>query len=196
MYSLQLRDLHSRCLNNNSFGKDLLGYSEFIPGTSIGGLLPPLSLPAHRISSMSKSVLRNEGNLSKNNQPNHPSNKSKHSSRATDSSITKTIHSHHNLSAPIAATASSGLNNVYVSPRGNTHPTAAISGNVASDQFSGFYADNIGNARVISTNSAAEPVEDELITMSNILLGQQFLEMDRVISFHGTDFDYRESSGW
>jgi hypothetical protein len=33
-------------------------------------------------------------------------------------------------------------------------------------------------------------VEDELTAMSNILLGQQFLEMDRVITFDGTNFNY------
>jgi hypothetical protein len=40
------------------------------------------------------------------------------------------------------------------------------------------------------TNGAydAESVEDELTVMSNVLLGQQFLEMDRVITFDGTNF--------
>jgi hypothetical protein len=40
------------------------------------------------------------------------------------------------------------------------------------------------------TNGAydAESVEDELTVMSNMLLGQQFLEMDRVITFDGTNF--------
>lgn len=30
--------------------------------------------------------------------------------------------------------------------------------------------------------------EDELTAMSHMLLGQQFLEMDRVITLNGTDF--------
>lgn len=39
--------------------------------------------------------------------------------------------------------------------------------------------------------------EDELTAMSHILLGQQFLEMDRVITFDGTDFfgSYRHGDG-
>lgn len=32
-------------------------------------------------------------------------------------------------------------------------------------------------------------MDDELTAMSHILLGQQFLEMDRVITLDGTDFD-------
>lgn len=33
-----------------------------------------------------------------------------------------------------------------------------------------------------------DSVDDELTAMSNTLLGQQFLEMDRVITFDGTNF--------
>jgi hypothetical protein len=37
--------------------------------------------------------------------------------------------------------------------------------------------------------------EDELTTMSNMLLGNQFLEMDRVISLQSTDFFHFDSTG-
>jgi hypothetical protein len=37
--------------------------------------------------------------------------------------------------------------------------------------------------------------EDELTTMSNMLLGNQFLEMDRVISLQSTDFFNFDSAG-
>jgi hypothetical protein len=37
--------------------------------------------------------------------------------------------------------------------------------------------------------------EDELTTMSNMLLGNQFLEMDRVITLQSTDFFTFDSTG-
>jgi hypothetical protein len=42
----------------------------------------------------------------------------------------------------------------------------------------------------------AESVEDELTVMSNVLLGQQFLEMDRVITFDGTNFAPMNMNNW
>ncbi|KAL9476126.1 hypothetical protein ACSS6W_005967 [Trichoderma asperelloides] len=49
-----------------------------------------------------------------------------------------------------------------------------------------------------SRSEAAQPIiteEDELTTMSNMLLGNQFLEMDRVITLHSTDFFNFDSTG-
>ncbi|KAK6444919.1 hypothetical protein FP744_10001167 [Trichoderma asperellum] len=46
--------------------------------------------------------------------------------------------------------------------------------------------------------SHSQPIiteEDELTTMSNMLLGNQFLEMDRVITLHSTDFFNFDSTG-
>lgn len=50
-------------------------------------------------------------------------------------------------------------------------------------------ADNYSHSQPIMTE------EDELTTMSNMLLGNQFLEMDRVISLQSTDFFNFDSTG-
>lgn len=50
-------------------------------------------------------------------------------------------------------------------------------------------ADNYSHSQPLMTE------EDELTTMSNMLLGNQFLEMDRVISLQSTDFFNFDSTG-
>lgn len=47
----------------------------------------------------------------------------------------------------------------------------------------------IPNPALMNMNYPGEIMDDELTAMSHILLGQQFLEMDRVITLDGTDFD-------
>lgn len=47
----------------------------------------------------------------------------------------------------------------------------------------------------LNTDFDTNSVEDELTAMSNVLLGQQFLEMDRVITYDGTNFAI-DLDGW
>jgi hypothetical protein len=194
-YSLMLKELHARCLNDESFGKDLLGYSEFVPNTNIGGLLPPLSLPNDRISSSPKSASRHIVQSPRDNSQILRPSLSQYASRAVrSSSIIPNNYAHHDISAPITTAASSVIANNFVSPGGTTHPMAPSLALIAPDSFSGLPLNNHG--WVTGRNAAAEPVEDELSAMSNVLLGQQFMEMDRVIPFNGTDFNYQETHGW
>lgn len=51
------------------------------------------------------------------------------------------------------------------------------------------------NPAMMNMNFPGEIMDDELTAMSHILLGQQFLEMDRVITLDGADFDI-EMSAW
>jgi len=52
-----------------------------------------------------------------------------------------------------------------------------------------------GSARgPIERDSGDDVLQDELSVMSQLLLGQQFLEMDRVITLEGTDFDFNVNS--
>jgi len=62
----------------------------------------------------------------------------------------------------------------------------------------GYLAPNTGhaaNATRLSAGFDSNSVEDELTAMSNVLLGQQFLEMDRVITFNDTNFAI-DLDGW
>lgn len=52
----------------------------------------------------------------------------------------------------------------------------------------------MNNPGLMNMNYAGETMDDELTAMSHILLGQQFLEMDRVITLDGTDFEM--SGAW
>ena len=187
-----LKELHTRCLNGEKFGKDLLGYSEFIPNINVGGLLPPLSLPDDRISSSLQPPTGNTVQSPRDNsQILRPSLNQYASTAERSPSIIPNNYSHHGVSTPITTTSSSVLANNFVSPGGTTRPMAP---SFASGPFSGLPLNN--RNWVTGRNAATEPVEDELSAMSNILLGQQFMEMDRVIPFDGTDFDYQETHGW
>jgi hypothetical protein len=194
-YSLILKEVHTRCLNDENFGKDLLGYSEFIPSINLGGLLPPLSLPNYGISSPTQSPVGNAIQSPRNNSQVLRPNLSQYKSTAIRSpSAILDDYSHNDISVPMTTAASSVLANNYVSLRGATYPVVSSLGNIGPDPFSRLplNSSNWG----VGQNSAAEPVEDELSAMSNILLGQQFMEMDRVIPFDGTDFDYQETHNW
>lgn len=52
----------------------------------------------------------------------------------------------------------------------------------------------MSNPGLMNMNYPGEMMDDELTAMSHVLLGQQFLEMDRVITLDGTDFDIDMSS--
>jgi hypothetical protein len=54
---------------------------------------------------------------------------------------------------------------------------------------------DIDSTRSISVSSERNAVEDQLTAMSQILLGQQFLELDRVITLEGTDFNF-DMNNW
>ena len=197
-YSLMLKGLHSRCLIDETFGKDILGYSEFIPNTNRGGLLPPLSLPNCRLSSPSQSHLGDATQSPKNNSRMSRPSISHNISRGVRSPTTILNNSFHdNIASPMTTAASSVVANNYVSSGATTHPVTSSLRDNGPGPFSGLALNNSnwGPGRP-GRIAAAEPIEDELSAMSDILLGQQFMEMDRVIPFDGTDFDYQETYSW
>ena len=190
-YSFHLKELHAKCVNEENVGSDLLGYPD------VGGLLPPLSIPNIHISSLGQTFQGNITGTPKDiNHSNRPSLSHHPSANTRSPSMTSHRLPQQNVSTPTTAALSSEFANTYVSPGGTIHPMTSSSKNLESDHFSGLLPINISNPSFMGQNSAVETVEDELTAMSNLLLGQQFLEMDRVIPFDGTNFNYQEMCNW
>lgn len=175
MYALHLRSLHQKCSGSPHFRMD----------PSYGVLLPPLAVPTwsttwHFVSSPfqhNNLDYKSPGNMSiQRNGEHSPDPRFSHSMQGSDQG--------HLLQYEASAEG----NNEAVHP--STHAR-----NLSTD-ISGFFtkspslvakyngAINGNQGGVIQSNNAV----DELTEMSNTLLGQQFLGMDRVISLDDTDF--------
>jgi hypothetical protein len=55
-------------------------------------------------------------------------------------------------------------------------------------------SDNGSASGLTERTNSDDVLQDELSVMSQLLLGQQFIEMDRVITLEGTDFDFNVNS--
>lgn len=75
------------------------------------------------------------------------------------------------------------------------HSVASPSNGMRMEPLDGGNPVGMNNAGALNMNYPGEIMDDELTAMSHILLGQQFLEMDRVITLDGTDFDI-EMGNW
>jgi hypothetical protein len=51
-------------------------------------------------------------------------------------------------------------------------------------------SDSGSTSGLVERSNGDDVLQDELSVMSQLLLGQQFLELDRVITLEGTDFDF------
>jgi hypothetical protein len=188
-YSLQLQGLHAKCMSDESFGRDMLGYSESIPNTNFGGLLPPLGIPTSRNESQARQNQWNIRESPPNGSPKHKRNLSQYpSERQTPTNINLNRllgYPQENIPAPVSGAASSDPEFSYGSLHSGMACMPSSSQNTATNTLPGMPSDDVWNSSLIVENA-----EDGLTAMSNMLLSQQFLEMDRVITFDGTDFNY------
>jgi hypothetical protein len=188
-YSLQLQELHAKCMSDESFGRDMLGYSESIPNTNVGGLLPPLRIPTSRNGSQARQSQRNIRESPPNGNPRHETDLSQYPSErdaSTNMNLNRFLgHPQENIPAPVSGTASSDPPFSYDSLDSGMARMPSPSRNMATNPFPGMPSNDMWNSSLIVENA-----EDGLTAMSNMLLSQQFLEMDRVITFDGTDFNY------
>jgi hypothetical protein len=90
-------------------------------------------------------------------------------------------------SSTSAATDGSRLHRSQLSP---PSPLTDISINPMGDNGD----ENEVTGSLLGMGGNGEIVQDELSVMSQALLGQQFLELDRVITLEGTDFDFNVSN--
>jgi hypothetical protein len=188
-YSLQLQELHAKCMGDESFGRDMLGYSESIPNANFGGLLPPLGIPTSQSGSQARQNQRNIRESPPNGNPKHKTSLSQYPlerQTSTNMNLNRLLgHPQEDLPAPVSGTASSDPPYSYGSLHSGMARMPSPSRNMTTNAFPGMPSNDVWNGSLMVENA-----EDGLTAMSNILLSQQFLEMDRVITFDGTDFNY------
>ncbi|KAG0645331.1 putative transcriptional regulatory [Hyphodiscus hymeniophilus] len=190
-YASQLQELHAKCMSDGNFGRDMLGYSDSIPNSNFGGLLPPLGIPTSRNGSQAR---QDQRNLRESPLDESPRNHTNRSHYPTEERISTTSNLNTQLGypgpqksmpAPESGTSPSEPPFSYGSLHAGMTQMPSPSHNMANSSFQEMPSNNVWNGGLIVENA-----EDGLTAMSNILLSQQFLEMDRVITLDGTDFNY------
>jgi hypothetical protein len=180
-YALELEELHARCLSDANYRMDIFRYSDESSNSVTGSSVSPAAVPRHEgsASSQSSQVRRQSFNhrpAETTSPPNRPSNTNRRRSLYGQQSFSST-------SGPFNAPQNGRLQTLEV------HPMASPSSGMRIDPLEGGSTGGINNSGLINMNYPGEIMDDELTAMSHILLGQQFLEMDRVITLDGTDFD-------
>lgn len=199
-YASQLRELHGKCQDDPKFYMKILGYVE-MHERSIDPLcrLSPFSR-TDVVSSRPVPIATPE-----------PLRSSFMSSYATPTPQNSTFYQQRMMMNSNAASipnlspvASASI--IHLSP-----PTSALSGQPQyfaqqvpkiSPPIITLPANNMRDNRnsndsaggLMDMGSRDDGLQDELSVMSQLLLGQQFLEMDRVITLEGTDFDFNANT--
>ncbi|KAK2808450.1 hypothetical protein FQN50_004658 [Emmonsiellopsis sp. PD_5] len=188
-YCQQLRDLYKKCTDDPGFRLDVLGYSSEI------GLSDSSSTDTVKDDRMNR-----EPAQSQNDTQTYP-----HNSRPEAAPISPGSQSSPSLSSLPATGSASITAHPPTLPLGNgTHHPNKLNSGISTLQhktssISPPQARDLAYPR-LSTTTQFPPryqhqppdlptnKEDELSLISHVLLGQQFLEMDRVISFDDTTF--------
>lgn len=169
-YALQLSQLHQRCLNDAKFKLNILGYLRMSSDLEQGGLFPASHPP-----------LSSYAPLEEDGQQAPETN-----TASTTYNIGQDLHSMprqaQRLRQPSASAQFNGPSG-WPSQYGSESPGTNLMVNMASPN--GMEDPNSG---AMGINFGGEMVDDELSAMSHILLGQQFMDMDRVITLDGTNF--------
>jgi hypothetical protein len=179
-YALKLEELHTRCSTDKNYRMDIFGYSEETPKSTASDGSPA-------------TVARYEASPS--SQSSHGRTQTYQPIDAAGSSAMQSFNHGRSL-YPIQSQSSPGP---FPSPQAGRLPaldmhniTSPVSAMRMNPIEGGTHAGNtpggMGNQGLINMNYPGEIMDDELTAMSHILLGQQFLEMDRVITLDGTDF--------
>ena len=188
-YALHLRELHSKCQSEPNSYMDILGYSNATSDYDVGGLLPTILAQPNFRPFSPHPPLNNRGRSSEIENPNLQQG-SRSYLQVLSPSPNPTSNPDHsqgyhpfNDSHPNAISNTSQLPPPFVSQGLDTNAQGTLSNDIMRN---GVECDNI----IVDMSGGNENIEDELTAMSHNLFGQQFLELDRVITLEGTDFDF------
>ncbi|MAD87696.1 MAG: hypothetical protein CL912_32450 [Deltaproteobacteria bacterium] len=189
-YAMQLENFHTSFLNNPQFCMNVLGYSQD-SGSNVDSLLPfTLSaFPTSPNTIQSPSQHQRAASYQKAN-PRAQANGS-----AAQANISHQTVGINDARYPIET---SSPQNAVKTSRGSmvtlgNHEWQNFHNPQTMGLSSGMQASQNNMPPNIDYDSVS--VDDELTAMSNALLGQQFLEMDRVITYDGTNFAI-DLDGW
>ncbi|KAL2071097.1 hypothetical protein VTL71DRAFT_12332 [Oculimacula yallundae] len=188
-YAMQLESFHTSILNEPQFCMNVLGYSYDSTGRTVDSLLPtfnsspPTSPDTELLPSQSRQAGNTYQNLPRMNGFVGQANIVCQPTRMND---------------PKHPTETSSPRNVIRTPRASisnidNHEWQAFSGFQPMTMSSNLHASQ--NMMQPNVEHDSVSVDDELTAVSNVLLGQQFLEMDRVITYDGTNFAI-DLDGW
>jgi hypothetical protein len=196
-YGLRLQELHTKCLNDASFCVDILGYSDTTSEHNVGGL-PPNQLTQADFETFSPRLPRNNtGECAATGSHDHREDFRLYPHVVT-SSPNISSNSNHGHRHYIASPPNSILNQLeppYGSQGLGMDSRVTASNDMMGNGITGDRIPSMENTGLMNMNHGSETIEDELSAMSHSLLGQQFLELDRVITLEGTDFDF-DMSNW
>ena len=195
-YRLQLQELHTKCLNDATFCLDILSHSDATSGLNIGGL-PDQSTPTQTISETfsPRPPRKNTGECATTGNNDHsqtfPLNPESQTSPPNISSNQKYDHNPYLANGQSTSSNAPQLQPFYgpwgldVNARG-TPSNDMMRNGIASERIG-----HMGNGGLVGSDN----IEDELTAMSHSLLDQQYLDLDRVITLEGTDFDF-DMNNW
>ncbi|KAH7314333.1 fungal-specific transcription factor domain-containing protein [Rhexocercosporidium sp. MPI-PUGE-AT-0058] len=189
-YATQLENFRSSLLSQPQFCMNILGYSQDSAGRTVDSLLPSIYYspsPASPDTVLLQSQRQQIGSTYRN------------------ASRTKGFAGHSNIAHQSARMNDPRLPIDDSSPQNAIRTPRTSISNLGNHEWQTFHnSQPIGmasNMQVSQNNMQPNidydsvSVDDELTAMSNALLGQQFLEMDRVITYDGTNFAI-DLDGW
>jgi hypothetical protein len=193
-YASQLRELHEKCQDDSKFYMKILGYSDItvtqgkyilnptssssspsLPRTGLAPIPPSPSKQSTRPSSTNTYGYTENSTFYQQRMLGSPNEPSTYNSGLSDSMSAATNHSR-----------------LYRAQQLNTHSPFA---NISTPYIGSNGHEHVVSGDLRAVNGDDEIVQDELSVMSQVLLGQPFLELDRVITLEGTDFDF-EANNW
>ncbi|PVH73499.1 hypothetical protein DL98DRAFT_595018 [Cadophora sp. DSE1049] len=190
-YAMQLESFHTSFLNNPQFCMNVLGYSQDSAGRTVDSLLPS----TYSISPTSPNTIASPSQHQRATSFYNSYPRSQTNGSAVQPNVSQQPAGMNDARYPIET---SSPQNAVRTPRGSIT-------NLGSHEWQNFHnSQNMGipsNMQIPRNNMQPNidydsiSVDDELTAMSNALLGQQFLEMDRVITYDGTNFAI-DLDGW
>ena len=178
-YALKLEQLHTRCSTDRNYRMDIFGYSDETPkSTGSSGSPPTVSRYEASPSSQTSHVRTQSFNQH-------------HADGAGASAIPAFNQGPPMYPIQSQSSPTGHFNNAHPGrlPSMDMHNLSSPT-NVRMNPVEGG-----SNPGLMNINYPGEIMDDELTAMSHILLGQQFLEMDRVITLDEADFNI-EMSAW
>lgn len=178
-YAMKLEELHTRCSTDKNYRMDIFAYSDETPKSTGSSGSPP-------------TVSRYDASPS--SQSSHVRTQSfQHSADASGASARPGFNHGRPLYPIPSQTSPAGSFNPAqggrLPPVDMHNMTSPRSVRMNPVEGGSNNPGGIPNPALMNVNYPGEIMDDELTAMSHILLGQQFLEMDRVITLDGTDFD-------
>lgn len=189
-YAMELESFHASFVNQPQFCMNVLGYSQDSAGRTVDSLLPSIfsPYPTSPDTVQSPSQRHHVANFYNNPMPgtngsaSHPNITHQPARMGGQRYPIETSSPQHTTRTP--RTSISNLGNHEWQTLHNSQPVGMPSNMQVPH-----------NTMQPNIDYDSVSVDDELTAMSNTLLGQQFLEMDRVITYDGTNFAI-DLDGW